>query len=68
MHYFSNTFQGTTTQALADQETLRRELTPGSRRSPSPYTHLLSATGRPHVNALLYRALSLGVLSPRRGC
>lgn len=59
---------GTTAQALAEQEALRRELTPGSGKSPSPYTHLLSPEKRPgsEGSQTLDRALSLGVLVPNR--
>lgn len=58
---------GTTTRALAEREALRRELTPGPRRPPSLYTHLLSPElGRDHPEGSLYRALSLGVLAPER--
>lgn len=57
---------GTTARALAEREALRRELTPGPKRPPSPYTHLLSPEreGPPDGALALDRALSLGVLAP----
>lgn len=58
---------GTPPRALAEEEALRRELTPGPRRPPSLYTHLLSpGRGQTHPDATLYRALGLGVLAPSR--
>lgn len=57
---------GTTSRALAEQEALRRELSPRPMGLPSLYTHPLSPeAAQEHPEGTLYRALSLGVLAPR---
>ncbi len=57
---------GTTARAMAEQEALRRERTPGPRRPAPRHTHLLSPAGRGGTEGFrtLDRALSLGVLAP----